>query len=181
MMCRPMWPFLFMYDSHDMRYTGFSQVNSSQRDPREMRRHTYPFFYLFQLNPKSGLQTILTKSSKPTSKFSKALKNFCCLDLGFSHYLRLHFSSMHASFRHFSEVGFHTYCDINLFNCISVNFSIFGNVLYPFSSICVYHKCAYLFGLFSVFTCCLSPLSLLCMWVVSLIFRLESHLGVVSH
>ena len=36
MMCRPMWPFLLMYGSHDMRHIGFSQVDSGQRDPREM-------------------------------------------------------------------------------------------------------------------------------------------------
>ena len=36
MMCRPMWPFLFMYGSHDMRHIGFPQVDGGQRDPREM-------------------------------------------------------------------------------------------------------------------------------------------------
>ena len=40
MMCRPMWPFLLMYMSHDMRHTGFPQVDGGQRDPREMGRHT---------------------------------------------------------------------------------------------------------------------------------------------
>ena len=35
----PMWPFLLMYGSHDMRHTGFSQVDGGQRDPREMGCH----------------------------------------------------------------------------------------------------------------------------------------------
>ena len=35
-MCRPMWPFLLMYGSHDMRHTGFPHVDGGQRDPREM-------------------------------------------------------------------------------------------------------------------------------------------------
>ena len=39
MMCRPMWPFLLMNGSHDMRHTGFPQVDDGQRDPREMGRH----------------------------------------------------------------------------------------------------------------------------------------------
>ena len=33
MMCGPMWPFLLMYGSHDMRHTGFSRVDGGQRDP----------------------------------------------------------------------------------------------------------------------------------------------------
>ena len=32
MLCRPMWPFLLMYGSHDMRHTGFLQVDVGQRD-----------------------------------------------------------------------------------------------------------------------------------------------------
>ena len=39
MMCRLMRPFSLMYGSHDMRHTGFPQVDSGQRDPREMGRH----------------------------------------------------------------------------------------------------------------------------------------------
>ena len=39
MMCRPMWPFSLMYESHDMRHTGFLQVDDGQRDPREMGPH----------------------------------------------------------------------------------------------------------------------------------------------
>ena len=39
MLCRPMWPFLLVYGSHDMRHTGFPQVDGGQRDPREMGRH----------------------------------------------------------------------------------------------------------------------------------------------
>ena len=38
-MCRPMWSFLLMYGSHDMRYTGFQQVDGGQWDPREIGRH----------------------------------------------------------------------------------------------------------------------------------------------
>ena len=33
MMCRPMWPFLLMYETH-----SFSQVDNGQRDPRELGR-----------------------------------------------------------------------------------------------------------------------------------------------
>ena len=40
MMCRPMRPILLMYGFHDMRHTGFSQVDGSQREPRELRRHS---------------------------------------------------------------------------------------------------------------------------------------------
>ena len=39
-MYRPMWSFLLMYESHDMRHIGFSQVDGGQRDPRELGRHT---------------------------------------------------------------------------------------------------------------------------------------------
>ena len=31
---------LLMYESHDMRHTGFSQVDGGQQDSREMGRHT---------------------------------------------------------------------------------------------------------------------------------------------
>ena len=31
--------FLLMYGSHDMRHTGFPQVDGGQQDPREMGRH----------------------------------------------------------------------------------------------------------------------------------------------
>ena len=27
------WPFLLMYESHEMRHTGFPQVDGGQRDP----------------------------------------------------------------------------------------------------------------------------------------------------
>ena len=37
----PKWPFLLIYGSHDMRHTGFPQVDSGQRDPRDLGRHTY--------------------------------------------------------------------------------------------------------------------------------------------
>ena len=35
----PTWSFLLMYGSHDMRHTGFPQVDGGQRDPRELGRH----------------------------------------------------------------------------------------------------------------------------------------------
>ena len=35
----PTWPFLLMYESHNMRHTGFPQVDGGQLDPREMGRH----------------------------------------------------------------------------------------------------------------------------------------------
>ena len=31
---------LLMYGSHDIRHTGFLQVDSGQRDPRDLGRHT---------------------------------------------------------------------------------------------------------------------------------------------
>ena len=39
-MYRPMWPFLLIYGSHDMRNIGFPQVDGGQRDPRELGHHT---------------------------------------------------------------------------------------------------------------------------------------------
>ena len=33
MMCRPMWSFLLTYGSHDMRYTGFLQVDGGNGTP----------------------------------------------------------------------------------------------------------------------------------------------------
>ena len=48
MMCKPMWPFLLTYGSHDMRHTSFQQVDGGQRDPREMGRHTVVFIFLIQ-------------------------------------------------------------------------------------------------------------------------------------
>ena len=47
MMCRPMWPFLLMYGSHDMKHTGFQQVDGGQRDPREMGSHKNTFGFIF--------------------------------------------------------------------------------------------------------------------------------------
>ena len=41
MMCRPMWPFLLIYGSHNMRHTDFLQVDGGQRDPREMGLHSF--------------------------------------------------------------------------------------------------------------------------------------------
>ena len=38
-MYKPMWPFVLIYGSHDMRHTGFPQVDGGQRDPRELGRH----------------------------------------------------------------------------------------------------------------------------------------------
>ena len=32
---------LLIYGSHDMRHTGFLQIDGGQRDPREMGRHTH--------------------------------------------------------------------------------------------------------------------------------------------
>ena len=36
----PKWPILLMYESHDMRHTGFPWVDGDQRDPREMGHHS---------------------------------------------------------------------------------------------------------------------------------------------
>ena len=35
----PYWVILLIYGSHDMRYTGFLQVDDGQRDPRKLGRH----------------------------------------------------------------------------------------------------------------------------------------------
>ena len=35
----PHWVILLMYESHDMRHTGFPQVDGDQRDPRKLGRH----------------------------------------------------------------------------------------------------------------------------------------------
>ena len=32
-MCRPKWPYLLMYGSHDMRHTGFPRVDGLTMDP----------------------------------------------------------------------------------------------------------------------------------------------------
>ena len=48
MLCRPMWPFLFMYGSHDMRHTGFPQVDGGQRDPWVMGRHSHDMVFKLQ-------------------------------------------------------------------------------------------------------------------------------------
>ena len=34
MMCRPKWPFLYMYGSHDTRHVDFRGLTGSQRTPR---------------------------------------------------------------------------------------------------------------------------------------------------
>ena len=34
MICRPKWPFLHMYGSHDMRHVDFRELTGSQRTPR---------------------------------------------------------------------------------------------------------------------------------------------------
>ena len=39
MMCRPMWPFLLMYESHDMRHS-FPQVDGGQRDSQDLGCHS---------------------------------------------------------------------------------------------------------------------------------------------
>ena len=39
MMCRPKWPLLLMYGSHDMRHTGIPRVDRLSTDSREMGRH----------------------------------------------------------------------------------------------------------------------------------------------
>ena len=35
----PKWPFLLMYESHDMRHTGFPRVDGLSTDPRDLGRH----------------------------------------------------------------------------------------------------------------------------------------------
>ena len=40
MTCRPMWPFLLTYGSHDMRHTGFPRVDGLSTNPRGSGRHS---------------------------------------------------------------------------------------------------------------------------------------------
>ena len=37
----PYWVILLMYGSHDMRYTGFPQVDGGQRDPLKLGHHKF--------------------------------------------------------------------------------------------------------------------------------------------
>ena len=36
----PKWSFLLMYESHDMRHTGFPWIDGLSTDPRDLGRHT---------------------------------------------------------------------------------------------------------------------------------------------
>ena len=56
MMCRPKWPFLHMYGSHDMRHVDFRGLTGSQRTPRVWDVTPTTFFHHLQL-----LFTYLTK------------------------------------------------------------------------------------------------------------------------
>ena len=38
-MCRPKWPFLHIYGSHDMRHVDFRGLTGSQQTPRDLGRH----------------------------------------------------------------------------------------------------------------------------------------------
>ena len=35
----PKWPFLLVYESHDMRHTSFPRVDGLSTDPRDLGRH----------------------------------------------------------------------------------------------------------------------------------------------
>ena len=35
----PKWPFLLMYESHDMRHTSFPRVDGLSMDPLNLKRH----------------------------------------------------------------------------------------------------------------------------------------------
>ena len=37
----PKWPFLLMYESHDMRHTGIPRVDRLSMGPRDFGRHKY--------------------------------------------------------------------------------------------------------------------------------------------
>ena len=39
----PYWVILLMYESHEMRHTGFPQVNCGQQDPRGLGCHSSSF------------------------------------------------------------------------------------------------------------------------------------------
>ena len=45
-MCRPMWPFLLMYGSHNRRYIGFRRLTVVNETPRDLRRHKIFLFFL---------------------------------------------------------------------------------------------------------------------------------------
>ena len=42
----PMWPFLLMYGSHDMRHTGFPRVDELSTYPRDLGRHIFFLKYV---------------------------------------------------------------------------------------------------------------------------------------
>ena len=70
MMCRPMWPFLLTYGSHDIRHTVFPQVNSGEPDPWELGRHT-----------------ILLKFGKLESYVSKVFSKFESIDYVYNYFV----------------------------------------------------------------------------------------------
>ena len=49
----PKWLFLLMYRSHDMRHTGFPQVDCGQRDPRDSGRHNCSMHIYEYVEPRS--------------------------------------------------------------------------------------------------------------------------------
>ena len=55
MMCRPKWPFLHMYGSHDIRHVGFRGLTGSQRTPRiwgvtsTLSKQYCLFYFLFAI------------------------------------------------------------------------------------------------------------------------------------
>ena len=40
-MCRPTWPFLLLYESYNLRHTGFPQVDDGQQDSRKLGSHKF--------------------------------------------------------------------------------------------------------------------------------------------
>ena len=52
MMCRPKWPFLHMYGSHDMRQVDFRGLTGSQRIPRFWGVTFSMFFFSYFLEQK---------------------------------------------------------------------------------------------------------------------------------
>ena len=43
----PNWPFLLVYESHDMRHTGFPRVDELSTDSRNLGRHNIRHYRAF--------------------------------------------------------------------------------------------------------------------------------------
>ena len=49
--------------THDIRHTGFPQVDGGQRDPREMGRHSFPVEVVFAIFLHGNLKNLSTTTN----------------------------------------------------------------------------------------------------------------------